>query len=77
MPEEAAIINRAKRDGSKTTLEAIRRAYAGYNYLLMDQLILGLAMAQKEERAAAAQQAQQRTAATPAPATAEVEDAGH
>lgn len=48
-PEQEAIVARANRDGSKATLAAIKTAYAQYNYLLMDQLILGYVTAQQAE----------------------------
>lgn len=52
-PEQDAIVARAHREGSKATLAAIKAAYARYDYLLMDQLILGYVMAQEAESAQA------------------------
>ena len=52
-PAEHAIIERAKRDGSKVTREAIKAAYANYNYLLADQLFIGFAAALNAEHQAA------------------------
>lgn len=52
-PVEQAIVARAKRDGSKATIEAIRAAYANYNYLLADQLLIGYFYAAEAEKVAA------------------------
>lgn len=49
-PVEQAIVARAKRDGSKATIEAIRAAYANYNYLLADQLLIGYFYAAEAEK---------------------------
>lgn len=54
-PDEPAIVARARRDGSQATARAINKACGDYNYLLADQLMLGLAMALRDEAAERAQ----------------------
>lgn len=50
---ERAIIERAKREGSKATIIAINSAYESYNYLLADQLMVAYFQAVDAERKAA------------------------
>jgi hypothetical protein len=51
-PAERAIIERAKREGSKATVIAINSAYESYNYLLADQLMVAYFQAADAERKA-------------------------